>query len=134
MKNILSICLICVIAFSCEKSAPVIYNDGILGKWVLSEYYVNPGVGGQNEWQTPDDSFGHTLEFKSNGDFITNAGLYYDATAYEIPDSTYIKFLNASQQVNGSLEYFYSLEENNSVLIISPMCFEGCAYKYKAVE
>ncbi|CAN5828701.1 hypothetical protein BH10BAC2_BH10BAC2_21380 [soil metagenome] len=69
MKNILSICLICIITFSCKKDAPVIYNDGIFGKWVLSEYYVNPGVGA-SEWQTPDDSFVHTLEFKSNGDLL----------------------------------------------------------------
>ena len=133
MKAILSICFFSIIFFSCEKNTPVIYNEGLPGKWELVEYYISPGNGSQ-QWHTPDESLKHTLEFKSNGDFITDAGMYYAATAYEISNSTNIRFLNASQQVNGSFEYSYSLEEKNSILIISPQCYEGCAYKYRAVK
>ena len=132
MKNLLLFIFCSGIIIACKKDTPVIYNNGVLGKWELVEYYVNPGAG-PSEWQQPDDDFKHTIEFKSNGDFITDAGLYFDATAFEIPDSSSIKFLN-STQAGGDLQYLYTLEEHNSILVISPMCFEGCAYKYKALE
>lgn len=133
MKNILLTSMLLVTGICCcKEDVPKIYNEGILGKWELMEYYVNPGVG-PSDWQTPDDDFKHTVEFKSNGDFISSGTLYYGATAYQIPDTSTIKFLHATQ-ISGDLHYQYSLQENNSILIISPLCFEGCSYKYSAIK
>ncbi|HRI22619.1 MAG TPA: hypothetical protein PLA68_16780 [Panacibacter sp.] len=52
--------------------------------------------------------------------------------AFEMADSISIKFLNTTGY-NGEMKYQYKLENNNSVLTISLLCFEGCSYMYKAI-
>lgn len=127
MRKILPAVFICLI-FSCSKE--VFKNNSIVGRWKLSEYYFDIG-NGSHEWQKPDGLY--TIEFKANGDYVTigNAGTV--TGKYFIIDSSNLKFVETPPSP-AHLTYRYSLNSNNSELILYPPCIEGCASKYVAVK
>lgn len=129
MKKLLVLPLLSLIHFACKKDAPAYSNEGLIGKWELTEFYVS--IGGPAIWEQATDATRHTAEFKNDGTFISDGFLYYGATGYRQVDSAYIEFLNATGS-SGVLSYVFKLENDNSQLTISPLCIEGCAYRYKA--
>lgn len=131
MKKAIIILLFTSIAFACKKEQAVL-NNGITGKWELTDSYNGLGLA-RGIWVKVDNNMKHAIEFKTNGTFISNAQLYYNANAYELQDDSSIIFLNASE-ISGDLRYYYTLEQDNSILTISPHCLEGCAYRYKAIR
>lgn len=131
MKKLLTLAIFSLIVFACKKDAPAYSNGGLIGKWELTEFYVS--TGGPGIWVAATDATRHTVEFKNDGTFISDGFLYYGATAYQQTDSVSIEFLNATGNT-AVLNYAFKLENNNSQLTISPLCFEGCSYRYKAIS
>ncbi len=131
MKKSILLALCSLIVFACKKDAPAYSNAGLIGKWELTEFYSSTGGGGS--WQSATDATRHTVEFMSDGTFISDGFLYYGATAYTQTDSAVIEFLHA-QNNTAVLDYVFELENNNSQLTISPLCIEGCSYRYKAIS
>jgi len=132
MKRIITIALLGTIFFSCEKSSNAIQNEGIIGKWQLTEYFMSPGDAGA--WYPADNSILHTIEFKADGSFISSDAAYEGAIGYRQSDSTKINFILPTQ-IPSETECYFQLQDNNQTLILSPVgCIEGCSNKYKAIS
>ena len=101
--------------------------------WQMGTYRVLFQYRRWRFWQSATDATRHTVEFMSDGTFISDGFLYYGATAYTQTDSAVIEFLHA-QNNTAVLDYVFELENNNSQLTISPLCIEGCSYRYKAIS
>jgi hypothetical protein len=113
----------------CKKNIEPIDNS-IIGKWTYTEY--NIGIGGPGQW-LPATPAGQTIEFKSDGTFISSGSLRWEATKFEILDSVTIKFRPASTPP-GYLLMVYSIDTIARELLmypVNPMCIEGCEYKYR---
>jgi hypothetical protein len=132
MKNIVSILLTCCTIIACNKSTAEVQNEGLTGKWQLTEYFINPGDGG--DWHAADNDIIHTIEFREDGSFSCSDSSYRNVIAYQQVDSMRINFLLPTQ-IPSYTEYYFKLEDNNQTLILSYKgCIEGCSNKYKVVK
>lgn len=117
---------------ACSKSNSATHNEGLTGKWELTEYFISPGDAGN--WYPADNSTVHTIEFRSDRSFTCSNTAYNGAVAYEMIDSNKIKLIEPSQ-IPAEIECYFTLQDDNQTLILSPMgCIEGCSNKYKAIK
>lgn len=130
MKNMVATVIICLTVCACKKSATAIQNEGLIGKWQLTEYFISPGDAGA--WHDAEGI--HTIEFKTNGAFISSDEAYNGAIGFVQVDSVRIRLVLPTQ-VTAEIECYFQLQDNNQTLILSPVgCIEGCSNKYKAVQ
>lgn len=116
-----------VIIFGCNKSAPK--NNSIHGKWMLTEYYVDPG-NGSGTWKNADISDPNYLEFKSNGSLESNKGVFKNYNHYDILNDSVFEFHSSTPGNSLKSKYFLT----SGLLSIYPPCIEGCGFKYKTVK
>jgi len=129
MKKIVSIVVsaIIVIISGCDKSLSE--NQTIVGKWMLTDYYIDPG-NGSGKWQVADISNPEYLEFEFNGVIKSNKGLSQNFNRYKVLNDSVLQ-LSSSASAN-SIESKYALK--SGILSIYPPCIEGCGFKYKAAK
>ena len=121
-----------ITATACNKSAITFQNNGLSGKWQLTEYFISPGDGGS--WHLPGNSTERTIEFYADKSFKSSDSAYGGAIGYNIIDSNRMEFILPTQ-VSSTLECYYEVKDNGATLILSPVgCIEGCSDKYKAVK
>ena len=131
MKNLIFLLLITLSSFVSWQKDNAAINNGLIGKWELTEYLISPGDPGA--WYPADNTTRHIIKFRTDGSFTSSNGIYNGATKYQQTDSVRIKFLQP--QTGTETKCYFSIEDNNQTLIISPIrCIEGCSSKYKAVE
>jgi len=131
MKNLIFLLLITLSSFVSWQKDNAAINNGLTGKWELTEYLITPEipVHGVRQITLQDISLNSELI----GSFTSSNGIYNGATKYQQTDSVRIKFLQP--QTGTETKCYFSIEDNNQTLIISPIgCIEGCSNKYKAVE
>ncbi len=122
-----------VFILGCSKSdntklKPI--ENTIIGKWTYIEYFFSTGAPGKWHPVTPANQ---TIEFKSDGSFISAESFLKDATEFEIVDSVTIKFQPASTP-SGYILMGYSIKTAERELYLSPVnpiCIEGCSNKFK---
>jgi hypothetical protein len=111
---------------SCNKENAKKHNYTLLGKWKRVETYINPGNGGS--WKPDNSNPPVTIEFKEDGKFTSNSGLYSNFTAYTVkPDNT-IEFTPA---VNGFTRNFYYSFNSDRQLTLTFACIEGCGDRFE---
>jgi hypothetical protein len=137
MKWIITFLAVAALTIACEKSA-VVENEngsvaaatsratGLVGTWVLVQYYEDRGDG-TGVWKTPD--FVETISFGSEGQFSSSSTfpLYPRGYTGYVAKESVIAFSPATG-TNGDDVYSYSLE--NSVLTFNPRCRETCTRRY----
>jgi hypothetical protein len=138
MKWIITFLAVATLAVACEKSAVVDNSKtsvaaaagkttGIVGTWLLVQYYQDRGDG-TGTWYTPD--FVETLTFTGDGEFSSSSTFPlsgYGYTSYTAKPGLIQFFPNKSGNVNDDV-YSYALD--NSTLTFYPRCRETCARRY----
>ena len=87
-------------AIACEKSSNRIIEpeNGLVGKWTYTEYYMS--IGGPGEWHPVSPK--QTIEFKSNGTFVPCESFLKEANHFEILDSVTLKIEPAATSMDTS--------------------------------
>lgn len=135
-KNIIaifSILLLSVIS-SCKKTE-TFKNNGIIGKWLLTEVYDGYVNGGHFKWNAVGIENSHTLEFTPEGKFTRQEN---ENGNFQKCSGTY-EFLYSKVVVN---TYCEILPDTLNISELKPTSFiidrqgiEGTIrYKYKAIE
>ena len=119
-------------AIACKKSGNKIIEpieNGLIGKWTYTEFYVSLGdPGGWRPVSPPDQ----TIEFKSDGTFIPCESFLKDANHFEIVDSVTVKIEPASTP-SGFILMGYTIKPSDRELDlfpVAPLCIEGCSNKF----
>jgi hypothetical protein len=92
------------------------------------------GTGGPGQW-TPATPPDQTIEFKSNGSFISSNHSWAE-TQFQILDSMTIKLWPDSTD-DGYILMKYFIDTQAGELLMSnfrPLCIEGCEYKYERIR
>ena len=132
MKKILFITTIFFVLVACNKSTSSIQNDGLFGKWQLTEYFISPGDAGA--WHSADNLTQHTIEFRTDNSFMCSDSTYNGAIGFNIIDSNRIEFILPTQ-IPSVQECYFQVTGNGQTLMLSPVgCIEGCSNKYKAIK
>ena len=118
-------------AIACEKSSNRIIEpeNGLVGKWTYTEYYMS--IGGPVEWHPVSPK--QTIEFKSNGTFIPCESFLKEANHFEILDSVTVKIEPAATPM-GYILMRYDIKPFEGSLYLSPanpICIEGCSNKFE---
>jgi hypothetical protein len=124
MPKILSFFLL--FALSCTDNSPVT-NNGIVGKWQLTETCLSPGTGGCT-WAAVQGADAQIIELTANGQalgYLACNGKYVFANekiTFEIPcnSSPLIWIVNQISTTSLTIQQFG--------------CREACLYKFKAVK
>jgi hypothetical protein len=128
MKKILLLTLVCCLGAGCKKTvqSPNTARESLLGKWMLSEFLVDPGDG-SGTYQPADPTHPVYLEFKPNDSLIMSpANIYSDF--YEITSDSTILFGRGPDQFASRYEF------SETLLTLHPRCYEPCGQKYIPVE
>lgn len=139
-KLLLVTAIFSIAFYSCNKehsgekqlSEPPLENNGMYGKWRLTEVFAGYTNGGDFKWHKVDLANSHSFEFTANGDFtrVGNAGEgnpVCTGTYQVFPDNKIQFFANCNVFGRG-----YLTESTNTSLIIDIQVIEGVLrYKYK---
>jgi hypothetical protein len=132
VKKVFFFSVIFIALVACNKSSSSIQNDGLLGKWQLTEYFISPGDAGA--WHAADNLTMHTIEFRTDNSFVCSDNTYNGAIGFNIIDSNRIELILPTQ-IPSVQECYFQVTGNGQRLILSPMgCMEGCSNTYKAIE
>jgi len=125
MKPLFFVSLLIVSFWGCQKKkeSPV-ENEGIVGKWKLTESLSDPGDG-SGKWQPADPAHPKYVEFRADGGVLATEG--YPIGYLLVSDSTMtLRFLGGD-----SLPYRYKLTATR--LTLNPPCIEACGLHYARV-
>jgi hypothetical protein len=104
------------------------YQNRILGKWQLIEWYGS--IGGPGYWQTIEDGYFYIF----NEDGTIESDLYNCIGNYSIEENTeynlFISFLCDSSQYEGNLKLGFA----QNYLLLFGACDEGCGGKFKRIQ
>ncbi len=116
---------------SCKKDE-IVVNNGLVGKWQLTELYSSPGDGSGSWSKAP---YSESIDFRPDGQFVALGGKSsFKFYTLKLQDSTIVLYNNDSTQAE---KYTVRLRTNNSQssqLELSYFCIEGCAERYKAIK
>lgn len=120
---------------SCAKKDGVV-NDGLIGKWQLTEVYDGYFNGGGFKWNPIPSEDSHTLQFEVNGEFTQE---YFNRGSNQICFGSYTIFPGMKVQINdncNTVSYIKNVTElSPSTLIIDMQGIEGTIrFKYQAVQ
>lgn len=131
-KKIIQLFILSFMLFSCKKSSltsnPI--GNSLIGQWTCTEYWYS--LGGVGEWHAVQPA-NQTIEFKSDGTFISAESFLKEANRFEIIDSATVKF-QPSTNASGLQLMSYKIDTIKRELTMSPInpiCIEGCANKFK---
>lgn len=136
--NLFLLILFSLCAFKCsEDDSPVSENNGLIGKWKLTEYLADPGDG-SGKWQKVDENASSVIEFKANGDFLEVKGPIYSSVnsynSYKILDDKRLQLSMKDSVANPNKSIWYYSDLTPAKLTLSYGCIEPCGGKYIAVE
>ncbi|HEY4967452.1 MAG TPA: hypothetical protein VII28_13700 [Puia sp.] len=124
MKKLIFPVFILFLLVSCKKNtAPPPANNSIVGKWKLTESYIDPGDG-SGTWRQADPSTPGYLSFHTDGSMTITPYNVYDADHYKIISDSTMIFYRGSDSFN----IRYTLTE--FLLSVYPPCVEGCGERY----
>lgn len=110
-------------------------NEGLEGKWKMTEYLADPGDG-SGQWQVVKDPMAHTIEFKADGKFIETKGEGTSSVplfdAYKILDEQRIEMIPINKSEKSHIWYYSNTASDK--LTLSYGCIEACSGKYVAVK
>ncbi|WP_210465204.1 hypothetical protein [Rufibacter roseolus] len=124
-------------AFQCQHQEDIKPSLGkkdiVIGRWQLVEYFMS--VGGPGYWTKADAAKPIIIEFKADGEYISGSGdcsgQYTVTTGQDIiiKVSCSVGHLKQSELTGKILP-----SGELSIVPTSPMCIEGCSYKYKRIK
>jgi hypothetical protein len=133
MKAIQMISL-CLVIFYLGCSKPEVKfepaENSIVGKWTWMENFYSTGGPGQWHPVTPANQ---TIEFKSDGSFVSANSFLNGVTRYDLLDSVTIIFRPASAP-SGYILMQYQINSYGRELYLQPAdprCVEGCSNKFR---
>ena len=134
--NLFLLILFFIFAFKCsDDDTPVAENNGLIGKWKLTEYLADPGDG-SGKWQKVTDENSETIEFHADGRFtqIKGSGIssvpFFDS--YKILDEKRLEMGPIDKSSSPHIWYYSNLSATE--LTIGYGCIEACNGKYVAVK
>lgn len=119
-----------IVINSCNSDTPFVYDQGLIGSWVLTETLFDPGDGSgvfQPYSSNLNITFYDTGDFTTNGDLcnlVPDAGTQLFTGTYSLADST-ISLLACEHNY---LKFNPNLEDNE--VVINFLCIEPCAFKF----
>jgi hypothetical protein len=110
-------------------------NNGLVGKWKITEYLADPG-NGSGTFHPVKDTDAHIIEFSEDGRFIETKGEGQSSVplfdAYKILDDQRIEMIPIDKNEKSHI-WFYS-DLSASKVTLGYGCIEACSGKYVAVE
>ncbi|MCF0069817.1 hypothetical protein LZD49_04995 [Dyadobacter sp. CY261] len=110
-------------------------NNGLVGKWKITEYLGDPGDG-SGTYHEVKDAAAHVIEFRENGEFVETKGIEQSSAqlfdAYKILDDKRIEMIPVDKNAPSHIWYYSELSAGKVTL--SYGCIEACSGKYVAVE
>jgi hypothetical protein len=130
VKKQFVILLSLVFVLSCKKSGIQPIKNELIGKWIYAAY--NLGIAGPGQWRPAPPN--QVIEFKSDGSFVTTDHFWAESQ-FQTLDSATIKFWpDATSQGFILMRYLIDTLAGELLMYpISPMCAEGCEYKYRRI-
>ena len=128
MKKFILIVVVGTLGAGCKKTSTASTSErtSLLGKWMLTEYLVDPGDG-SGTYQPADPTHPVYIEFKANDSLImTPANIYADV--FEVTSDSTILLGSDSEK------YTIRYEFRSALLTLHPRCYEPCGQKYIPVE
>lgn len=110
-------------------------NNGLIGKWKITEYLGDPGDGSGTYHEVKSDA-AHVIEFKENGEFVEQKGKEQSSVplfnAYKVLDNQRIEMIPIDKSQPSHIWYYSDLSATK--LTLGYGCIEACSGKYIAVE
>ena len=133
-KYLLVIFLFCTL--SCSKEDQIkTKNEGLTGKWKLTEYLSDPG-NGSGKWQKVTEEFADVIEFHADGRFSEVKGNSASSIplfdSYKVLDNKRIEMIPTDKSQSTHIWYYSDLSANS--LTLGYGCIEACSGKYIAIE
>ena len=134
--NLFLLILFSICVFNCsEDDSPTTENNGLIGKWKLTEYLADPG-NGSGKWQKVKDENSETIEFHADGRFTEIKGSGISSVplfnSYKILDDKRLEMQPISKSSNPHIWYYSNLSATE--LTIGYGCIEECSGRYVAVK
>lgn len=135
MRTIFFLCILLNV-LSCkddDSTMPILIDNDVVGTWRLIATYADPGDG-SGDFQVVESN--KSIQFLNNGAFVSNANLCVifsdigeaSAGVYSEEDAT----LTVSGCDMSPVTATYEI--NESGLIVSYFCIEGCREKYVKIQ
>lgn len=129
-----------MLSFSCSDDDDMIFEDGsdLEGTWLLVEQYVDPGDG-SGDFRGVDSN--KTITFTADNTYTANGSLCFISTEsdgnvsgiYQINDEDITEFSSENylipEDCNADTRVYINFD--GSSLVLSYLCIEGCAQKYR---
>ncbi|WP_298497135.1 hypothetical protein [uncultured Algibacter sp.] len=140
MKNSLLICLVLLmLSCSSDDNKPK-DNTGLIGKWKLTEQYLDPGDG-SGDFQYIDSD--RVITFLSDGTVEINGQLCFMASEVgDLETGDFLLITDSDTQYDGeiipnkcssrSAKVYFDLPVSGN-LILWYQCIEACAQKFKKI-
>lgn len=140
MKKVVLCCLV-IFNLACSDDDTVFENDSdLVGTWLLIEQYADPGDGSGDFRKVDSDK---VIVFSSDGTYESSGSLCFMGTTSDV-EVTGTYEINAEEELTAySADNFLTPEDcgfdnlkvfvhfEGSDLILSYICIEGCAQKYR---
>lgn len=134
MRILLALVLSVVIATSCNKQSNddvYISGEGLVGKWMATDRFWSPGVGGT--WFPLDAGEKFTIEFKSDSTFSYSSN-FPKADSLFSSYSTNNSMLIVTSPSNKRDVWFYTTNSGDTLHLAIFTCIEGCPFQLRRIK
>lgn len=129
MKKLLCMLLTVGILYSCNNDDDSNANNELIGNWRLIAVLVDPGGGSGTFNSVVSDKI---ITFENNGTITSNGNLCDMSISADHPTSG--TYSNSEMTFNSgdcnNVDYNFTFEHNDAILIINYPCIEPCQAKY----
>jgi len=129
-----SIILFLFITGCSKKQEQKVSNDGLVGKWKLTEVFWSPG--GPGSWHPVSLPDQYIINFRENGKLSYSANFYMAHSFFDRYSVTGDTILVSSTLNNKTDEWRYSFDGSDLIINfnVRVVCIEGCASRFRTVK
>lgn len=139
MHRVFFYIIVVFLTAACNKPQAVIEDDyvyisgtGLPGKWLATERWQSPGLGGS--WYNLQPAAKFTIEFLADSSFSYSANFPMRDSLFDRYSLNGFRIAMRSTSGPAATNWYYEIDPDGRLQLSIVLCFEGCQYGLRRIQ